>query len=397
MYSEAGRCLCGGGVHLHKAGRTVAVGQGPRGDPAPAASPLPPAPPSAQRASLRACSLGSSGWPRMGRGKRESPHAPAPKALGCFRRSPAPSPFPALSPPAWAPALPAARREEEEVEDGGGDWQGGGGGSGSASEPVGSQHRRGPRLSEEAAGAAPPPPSPAPDPPPPLRSFPPSLPPSVAFPACPGPPPARPARHGRWSSAVSLPPPALSGAARPSLPGAGKMSDTKVKVAVRVRPMNKRGNRGLGASRGGGGTGARRPPAFCPGWRRTSPLARRPSPSLPGSRRGPSCSGVPGEGGCARSPWLQPPAVSSCRAGPEYQVHRGDGREPDCASPAAFQRQARRKVKPRVAVSRVEAQSRLLRLALADASLGFVRAVAGSPGCRSVLFGAAVRRTAAER
>ncbi|KAI1243050.1 hypothetical protein IHE44_0000619 [Lamprotornis superbus] len=42
------------------------------------------------------------------------------------------------------------------------------------------------------------------------------------------------------------------------------MSDTKVKVAVRVRPMNKRGERGLGAPRGGGGSGARRPPACLP-------------------------------------------------------------------------------------------------------------------------------------
>lgn len=103
---------------------------------------------------------------------------------------------------------------------------------------------------------------------------------------------------------------------------------------------------------------------------------------------------MPGEGGC--SPCLQPPAVSPCRAGPEYQVHRGDGREPDCASPAAFQRQAGRKVKPRAAVPRVKAQPRLLRLALADASLGFVRAAAGSPGCRSVLCGAAVGGTGRE-
>lgn len=44
-------------------------------------------------------------------------------------------------------------------------------------------------------------------------------------------------------------------------------------------------------------------------------------------------------------PPVQPPAVSPCRAGPEYQVHRGDGREPDRASPAAFQQQAGRKVK----------------------------------------------------
>lgn len=170
------------------------------------------------------------------------------------------------------------------------------------------------------------------------------------------------------------------------------MSDTKVKVAVRVRPMNRRGNRGLGAPRGGGGTGARRPRGFCPGWREDEPP--RPPPAAPaprswGSRRGPSRTGLPGKGGCAPSPRLQPPAVSPCRAGPEYQVHRGDGREPDCASPAAFQRQAGRKVKPRVAVPRVKAQPQLLRLALADASLGFVRAAAGYPGCRSVLLGAA--------
>lgn len=50
---------------------------------------------------------------------------------------------------------------------------------------------------------------------------------------------------------------------------------------------------------------------------------------------------------------------------------------------------------------RVKAQPRLLRLALADASPAFVRAAVGSPGCRSVLFGAAVggrgREASAER
>lgn len=165
------------------------------------------------------------------------------------------------------------------------------------------------------------------------------------------------------------------------------MSDTKVKVAVRVRPMNKRGERGLGAPRGGGGI----PPRSAPAAGRTSPLGRprRSSPSLPGEPAGAELHRRAGRRG-VRSPWLQPPAVSPCRAGPEYQVHRGDGREPDCAAPAAFQRQARRKVKPRVAVPRVKAQPRLLRLALADAWLGFVRAAAGSPGCRSVLFGAAL-------
>lgn len=67
------------------------------------------------------------------------------------------------------------------------------------------------------------------------------------------------------------------------------------------------------------------------------------------------------------------PAVSPCRAGPEYQVHRGDGRKPDCTSPSAFQHQAGRKVKMRVSVPRVKTQPRFLCLAFAGALLGVRR------------------------
>lgn len=139
---------------------------------------------------------------------------------------------------------------------------------------------------------------------------------------------------------------------------------------------------------GEGGTGARlrrpgrredEPPHTHP-----QPLARagvRASPPAPrGSRRGASCPGVRGDEGLLW-PWVQPLAVSPCRAGPEYQVHRGDGREPDCASPSAFQHQAGRKVKKttkqQVAVS--PKHPPFLCLTLADASAaGFVRGAAGS-------------------
>lgn len=94
---------------------------------------------------------------------------------------------------------------------------------------------------------------------------------------------------------------ALHGAAergRPAQRG-GKMSDTKVKVAVRVRPMNRRGKR--------------------------------------------ERERVWGEGS-APAPRLQPRSASPCRAGAEHQVRGGDGGQPDRAAPAAFQQQAGRKV-----------------------------------------------------
>lgn len=246
-------------------GRPVCAGQGPRAHPAPS---IPQSP------SLRACSLGSGARPSMGRGTWSLPPPP------CRGRSAVSVSFRRrrLSPPSRRlPGRPQSRRRggrrrrrRRKMAVGIGPeeaaaavlraspWAASasaGADRGWARRRLGLRHHRPPRRRTLL-----------------LLSFPPSLPPSVAFPACPGPPPSRPARHGRWRSAVSLPPPALSGAARPPLPGAGKMSDTKVKVAVRVRPMNRRGNRALGAPRGGGGTGARRPPRSARAGGGTSPL-----------------------------------------------------------------------------------------------------------------------------
>lgn len=159
------------------------------------------------------------------------------------------------------------------------------------------------------------------------------------------------------------------------------------------------GGVGRGRHRGAPEAGAASP--FSPGWREdepphthaphTPPAAACPSlpltgtaaslPPLRGSRRGASCEEKAGGGLLWGVLWppVQPPAVSPCRAGPEYQVHRGDGREPDRASPAAFQQQAGRKVKTRVAVPQRRTQPRLLCLSLAEASPGFVRGAAGVP------------------
>lgn len=73
-----------------------------------------------------------------------------------------------------------------------------------------------------------------------------------------------------------------------------------------------------------------------------------------------------------------PPAVSPCRAGPEYQVHRGDGREPDRAAPSAFQHQAGRKVKKKPKSPRIKTHPPVPLPHLA--SPGFVRGAAGSWG-----------------
>lgn len=145
--------------------------------------------------------------------------------------------------------------------------------------------------------------------------------------------------------------------------GAANMSDTKVKVAVRVRPMNRRGERlspapfafllrpraGVGEcnfancwAAGVGDTGVAR---RGPGWRRRPGSGRghyvpgAPSPCLPGRSHASRL----------RSPMIHfatSPCPCAFRAGTEHQVRGGDGREPDGPAPSSFQHQAGRKVNP---------------------------------------------------
>lgn len=146
---------------------------------------------------------------------------------------------------------------------------------------------------------------------------------------------------------------------------AANMSDTKVKVAVRVRPMNRRGEplspapfafllRPRAGACGGGqlcklqgqpGIGDTRVGRRGPGWRWRPGsgcghyVPGAPSPCLPGPNH-------------ARRlrPRMLHFATSPCpcafRAGTEHQVRGGDGREPDGPAPSSFQHQAGRKVNP---------------------------------------------------
>lgn len=150
--------------------------------------------------------------------------------------------------------------------------------------------------------------------------------------------------------------------------GAANMSDTKVKVAVRVRPMNRRGEPlppapfafllrprarcacvcvwgGNFANCRAAGIGDSRLARRGLGWRR-----------LPGSGRGHSVPGapspcLPGQSHARRQrPGMLHLVTSRCpcafRAGTEHQVRGGDGREPDGPAPSSFQYQAGRKVNP---------------------------------------------------
>lgn len=278
------------------------------------------------------------------------PPRPLPKALGCFRSSPAPPPppFPAPSPLAWAPQ---SRRR------GGRRWKmaaGIGGEAAAAAAEAAAVMQKRPSAASARAGvdrgwagrrlgcAATALPGAGP-------SSSPSLAASLAFPACPGPPPSpRPGmdvgsppcrcarrceaanRRCRWAGPVRR--------ARERGGGEGrKMSDTKVKVAVRVRPMNRRGKPALGkwgrrgpGVWGGGGTGARlrraRRPPSPPGGGRMNPLTHThhtPPPPPPAPRclsqaRLPACPRWGGAGGGRAARRRREGGVCGECSGPRY-------------------------------------------------------------------------------